>query len=101
MSRPLVHVHVACLFGDAFGSLLCNCRRELDSAIAAIVTEGAGVIIYAKPERTSLERCAGDEQIDSALVTGLLRKAGVRGLRLSARAISLAADLRAQGLELE
>jgi 3,4-dihydroxy 2-butanone 4-phosphate synthase / GTP cyclohydrolase II len=78
---PLVHVHVACLFGDAFGSLLCDCRRELHSAASAIVREGAGVIIYAKPEPAPLA-CARGERIDATLVAGLLRATGVRALRL-------------------
>ncbi len=81
-AEPLVHVHVACLFGDAFGSLLCECRRELDSAARAIAQAGAGVIIYAKPEESAPVKCARDEPIDGVLVAGLLRAAGVRRLRL-------------------
>jgi 3,4-dihydroxy 2-butanone 4-phosphate synthase / GTP cyclohydrolase II len=54
---PLVHVHVACLFGDAFGSLLCDCRLELDAAASAIARAGAGVIIYAKPRQPTAAAC--------------------------------------------
>jgi hypothetical protein len=101
LRRPLVHVHMACLFGDAFGSLLCDCRRRLDGAVAAMVREGAGVIIYAKPEPPATFGCARDEPIDAALAAGLLRTAGVQRLRLSAQWGSLADQLRARGLELE
>jgi 3,4-dihydroxy 2-butanone 4-phosphate synthase/GTP cyclohydrolase II len=78
----LVHVHIACLFGDAFGSLLCNCRRELDQAASTIIREGAGVIIYAKPAESAPFACARSLAIDPVLVAGLLRTAGVRRLRL-------------------
>jgi 3,4-dihydroxy 2-butanone 4-phosphate synthase / GTP cyclohydrolase II len=97
---PLVHVHVACLFGDAFGSLLCDCRRELDAAASAIARDGAGVIIYAKPQRATPIACMRREPIDSALVAGLLRAAGVREFRLldEGRDPRLRAELRRCGL---
>jgi 3,4-dihydroxy 2-butanone 4-phosphate synthase/GTP cyclohydrolase II len=98
-TRPLVHVHVACLFGDAFGSLLCDCRAELDAAVARIVAEGAGVIVYAKPERSAPARCARHERIDAALTAGLLRACGVGPLRLSRRSDEVAEQLRSCGLE--
>lgn len=91
---PLVHVHVACLLGDAFGSLLCGCRRELESATAAIVAEAAGVIIYASPTGSVNEICGSRQGVDASLVAGLLRMAGVERLRLSA-----ASHLRAHELE--
>jgi GTP cyclohydrolase II len=79
---PLVHVHVACLFGDAFGSLLCDCRGEIDSAASAIAGDGAGVIIYAKPRQPIGASCVRGEPVDAALVAGLLRAAGVQEFRL-------------------
>lgn len=80
--RTLVHVHVACLFGDAFGSLLCDCRRELESAARAITHAGAGVIIYAKAKQPTVAACARQEPIDAASVVGLLRSVGVIDVRL-------------------
>jgi hypothetical protein len=44
----LVHTHVACLLGDTFGSLLCDCRVQLERAAAEIVARGAGVLVYVK-----------------------------------------------------
>ena len=97
---PLVHVHVACLFGDAFGSLLCDCRRELDSAASAIARDGAGVIIYAKPREATPASCARGGPVDAALVAGLLRAAGVREFRLLSdeRDTRLREELRRCGL---
>jgi len=98
---PLVHVHVACLFGDAFGSLLCDCRHELDRAAEAIAAEGAGVIVYAKPDQLLSATCARHQPLDPILVAGLLRAAGVGRLRLLGgdRATSLRDELRSCGLE--
>ena len=77
-----MHVHIACLFGDAFGSLLCDCRRELDEAASTIVRNGAGVIVYAQPTRSVPMVCARGVEIDPVLVAGLLRTTGVRRVRL-------------------
>jgi 3,4-dihydroxy 2-butanone 4-phosphate synthase/GTP cyclohydrolase II len=98
---PLVHVHVACLFGDAFGSLLCDCRNELDRAVEAIGADGAGVIIYAKPDEPLSATCARHQHVDSILVAGLLRTAGVARLRLleGGRAAQLRDELRGCGLQ--
>jgi 3,4-dihydroxy 2-butanone 4-phosphate synthase/GTP cyclohydrolase II len=41
--------HTACLLGDTFGSLLCDCRERLQQACDRIRAEGAGAIIYVKP----------------------------------------------------
>ena len=44
---PRVRIHSACLTGDAFGSLRCDCGPQLDAAIQQIA-EGApgGLLIY-------------------------------------------------------
>ncbi|WP_307845922.1 GTP cyclohydrolase II [Saccharomonospora sp. NB11] len=42
----LVRVHSECLTGEAFGSIHCECGEQLDSALRAIVAEGAGVVTY-------------------------------------------------------
>jgi 3,4-dihydroxy 2-butanone 4-phosphate synthase/GTP cyclohydrolase II len=46
--EPPVHTHLACLFGDTFGSLLCDCHRRLDHAAAEIRARGCGTLIYVK-----------------------------------------------------
>jgi GTP cyclohydrolase II len=47
---PLVRIHSQCLTGDVFGSLRCDCRSQLEIALAMIAEEGAGVLIYEQQE---------------------------------------------------
>jgi 3,4-dihydroxy 2-butanone 4-phosphate synthase/GTP cyclohydrolase II len=42
----LVRVHSECLTGDVFGSNRCDCGPQLDEALARVVAEGRGVVIY-------------------------------------------------------
>jgi 3,4-dihydroxy 2-butanone 4-phosphate synthase/GTP cyclohydrolase II len=42
----LVRVHSECLTGDLFGSMRCDCGAQLESALAKVAREGAGVIVY-------------------------------------------------------
>ncbi len=46
----LVRVHSECLTGDALGSLRCDCRGQLQSALKAIEYAGAGVVLYLRQE---------------------------------------------------
>lgn len=46
---PLIRVHSECLTGDAIGSLKCDCRDQLESALKAIANEG-GMVIYLRQE---------------------------------------------------
>jgi GTP cyclohydrolase II len=43
---PLVRIHSQCLTGDVFHSLRCDCRAQLEIAIAGIAQEGRGLLIY-------------------------------------------------------
>jgi len=47
---PLVRIHSQCLTGDVFGSLRCDCRQQLELALSAIATAGAGVLVYEQQE---------------------------------------------------
>jgi GTP cyclohydrolase II len=47
---PLVRVHSQCLTGDVFGSLRCDCRQQLEMALAMVAEEGAGILIYEQQE---------------------------------------------------
>ena len=49
-SSPLVRIHSQCLTGDVFGSLRCDCRQQLEMALAMIAERGAGVLIYEQQE---------------------------------------------------
>ena len=47
---PLVRIHSQCLTGDVFGSLRCDCRQQLEMALAMIASAGAGILIYEQQE---------------------------------------------------
>ena len=49
-SPALVRIHSQCLTGDVFGSLRCDCRQQLELALALIASEGAGILIYEQQE---------------------------------------------------
>jgi len=49
--RPsLVRIHSQCMTGDVFGSLKCDCGRQLDAAMKLIEQEGHGAIVYQQQE---------------------------------------------------
>ncbi|MGH9606841.1 MAG: GTP cyclohydrolase II [Terracidiphilus sp.] len=47
---PLVRIHSQCLTGDVFGSLRCDCRLQLELALARIAEAGAGILLYEQQE---------------------------------------------------
>ncbi len=48
--KVLVRVHSECLTGDVFGSLRCDCGRQLKKAMQTIDKEKKGVILYMNQE---------------------------------------------------
>jgi len=42
----LARVHSSCFTGEVLGSLRCDCRAQLDSALERIASEGRGVVVY-------------------------------------------------------
>ena len=46
----MVRVHSECLTGDAFGSLRCDCRMQLQAALKMIENAGSGVVVYLRQE---------------------------------------------------
>ncbi len=46
VDNVLVRVHSECLTGDALGSLRCDCGPQLQTALAKVAAEGAGVVVY-------------------------------------------------------
>jgi len=42
----LTRVHSSCFTGEVLGSLRCDCRAQLDAALARIGSEGRGVVVY-------------------------------------------------------
>jgi GTP cyclohydrolase II len=47
---PLVRIHSQCLTGDVFHSLRCDCRAQLELALAMISEERRGLLIYERKE---------------------------------------------------
>jgi GTP cyclohydrolase II len=45
-----VRLHSACLTGDVFGSLRCDCGEQLQLAVAALAGMGGGVLLYLAQE---------------------------------------------------
>jgi GTP cyclohydrolase II len=47
---PLVRIHSQCLTGDVFASLRCDCREQLEMALAQVGASNYGFIIYEPQE---------------------------------------------------
>jgi GTP cyclohydrolase II len=48
--RVATRIHSECLTGDAFGSLRCDCREQLDRGLARIAARPCGVLLYMRQE---------------------------------------------------
>lgn len=46
----LCRVHSECLTGDVFGSLRCDCGKQLQEAMRQIEEEGRGILLYMRQE---------------------------------------------------
>lgn len=102
---PLVRIHSQCLTGDVFGSLRCDCRQQLEMALSAIASAGAGILIYEQKEGRGiglmpklqayalqdqgLDTVEANEQLgfkadhrEFELPAGVLRALGVREVKL-------------------
>ena len=47
---PLLRIHSQCFTGEILGSLRCDCREQLESAMETIAAEGCGLVIYEHQE---------------------------------------------------
>jgi len=45
-----MRVHSECLTGDAFGSVRCDCRDQLETALARLGTLERGLVLYMRQE---------------------------------------------------
>ncbi len=120
----LVRVHSECLTGDVFGSLRCDCGPQLDAAMAAVATEGRGVVLYVrghegrgigllhKLQAYQLQD-TGSDTVDANLELGLPADArdygtgaqilvdlGVRSMRLLSNNPAKRAGLEGYGLQI-
>ena len=49
-SNVLCRVHSECWTSEVLGSLKCDCREQLEVALARIAAEGTGVVVYLRQE---------------------------------------------------
>jgi 3,4-dihydroxy 2-butanone 4-phosphate synthase / GTP cyclohydrolase II len=121
---PLVRVHSECLTGDIFGSERCDCGRQLDDALRLIQRAGRGVVIYLRGHegrgiglahklRAYNLQDEGFDTVDANAELGLpvdnrdygigaqiLRKVGVRQMRLVTNNPAKYSGLDGYGLEI-
>lgn len=45
-----VRIHSECITSEVFGSLKCDCKEQLDTALAEIARRGAGAVLYLRQE---------------------------------------------------
>lgn len=117
----LVRVHSACLTGDALGSMRCDCGPQLHQALRRIEAEGRGLVLYHQAEgrgiglvnklRAYALQDAGYDTYDANIALGfkaderdyavpaaMLKKLGVRSVRLMTNNPEKVAELEKHGL---
>src|SRR5262245_1702664 len=117
----LTRVHSSCFTGEVLGSLRCDCRAQLDAALARIGEDGRGVLVYLVQEGRGIGlgnkvrayelQDSGHDTVDANLAlgfdadhrsydlaAGILRDLGVESVRLMTNNPSKIAGLEAAGV---
>lgn len=45
-----IRIHSECMTSEVFGSLKCDCKEQLDAALAEVARRGAGAVLYLRQE---------------------------------------------------
>jgi len=45
-----IRIHSECITSEVFGSLKCDCKEQLDAALAEVAHRGAGAVLYLRQE---------------------------------------------------
>jgi GTP cyclohydrolase II len=117
----LVRVHSECMTSEVFGSLKCDCKEQLDAALAAIAAAGVGAVLYLRQEgrgiglankiRAYALQSSGHDTVDANRLLGLpddarkydaardmLAHFGVASVRLMTNNPAKVASLRSLGV---
>ncbi|UWQ18135.1 GTP cyclohydrolase II [Jannaschia sp. M317] len=117
----LVRLHSACFTGDVLGSLKCDCGPQLHGALAAMGSEGAGILLYLNQEGRGIGLANKmraydlqdqgfdtvqanhrlgfeDDERDFRLGASLLRRLGIARIRLMTNNPRKIAMMEGQGL---
>lgn len=117
-----VRIHSECLTSEVFGSLKCDCKDQLDHALAEIARRGRGIVLYMRQEgrgiglanklRAYALQSEGHDTVDANRMLGLpddarrydaaaemLRYFDVRSVRLLTNNPAKVAALEALGVQ--
>ena len=123
-SDVLARVHSSCFTGEVMGSLRCDCRAQLDAALARIAREGRGVLVYLVQEgrgiglgnkvrayhlqddghdtvEANLALGFGADDRSYDLAAGILRELGVSSVRLMTNNPKKRAGLEQAGVKVD
>jgi GTP cyclohydrolase II len=119
-----VRVHSECLTSEVFGSLKCDCREQLETALTEVARRGAGAVLYLRQEgrgiglinkvRAYALQSEGHDTVDANRLLGLpddtrdyasaramLEHLGVESIQLMTNNPEKVNGLRALGVRVE